>query len=62
MRTKFKPWAVSYLKEHQEIILDDIEKKKIHISYYSPIFPLYSNKTKDNYKKYMKSEYRMFII
>lgn len=26
MRTKFKPWAVSYLKEHQEIILDDIEK------------------------------------
>ena len=26
MRTKFKPWAVSYLKEHQEVILDDIEK------------------------------------
>ena len=28
MRTKFKPWAVSYLKEHQEIILDDIEKNR----------------------------------
>ena len=28
MRTKFKPWAVSYLKEHQEIILDDIEKNQ----------------------------------
>lgn len=29
MRTKFKPWAVSYLKEHQEIILDDIEKNNM---------------------------------
>ena len=28
MRAKFKPWAVSYLKEHQEVILDDIEKNQ----------------------------------
>ena len=52
---------IKSLETLNEKYLDDIEKKKIHISYYSPIFPLYSNKTKDNYKKYMKSEYRMFI-